>query len=53
MDIRVFTLEVTAYKGNATALVTGEMDPKDNALRPTRYAEGIVYEGDSFLRGRN
>jgi sarcosine oxidase subunit beta len=33
-------------------LVTGLMDPEDNPLRPTRYAEGIVYEGDSFLRGR-
>jgi sarcosine oxidase subunit beta len=35
------------------SLVTGEMDPQDNLLRPTRYAEGIVYEGDSFLRGRH
>jgi sarcosine oxidase subunit beta len=34
-------------------LVTGEMQPEENALRPTRYAEGIVYEGDSFLRGRH
>jgi sarcosine oxidase subunit beta len=34
-------------------LVTGEMKPEDNLLRPTRYAEGIVYEGDSFLRGRH
>jgi sarcosine oxidase subunit beta len=34
-------------------LVTGEMDPQDNALRPTRYAEGIIYEGGSFLRGRH
>ena len=34
-------------------LVTGVMDPADNLLRPTRYAEGIVYEGDSFLRGRH
>jgi hypothetical protein len=34
-------------------LVTGAMDPQDNALRPTRYAEGIFYEGDSFLRGRH
>jgi sarcosine oxidase subunit beta len=33
-------------------LVTGEMRPGDNPLRPTRYAEGIVYHGDSFLRGR-
>jgi sarcosine oxidase subunit beta len=34
-------------------LVTGEIKPEDNPLRPTRYAEGIVYEGDSFLRGRH
>ena len=34
-------------------LVTGEMRPEDNLLRPTRYAEGVVYEGDSFLRGRH
>lgn len=34
-------------------LVTGVMDPQANLLRPTRYAEGIVYEGDSFLRGRH
>jgi sarcosine oxidase subunit beta len=34
-------------------LVTGEMPPEDNLLRPTRYAEGITYEGDSFLRGRH
>jgi sarcosine oxidase subunit beta len=33
-------------------LVIGAMDPKENALRPTRYAEGIVHQGDSFLRGR-
>jgi len=32
-------------------LVTGEMEPEDNILRPTRYDEGIVLEGDSFLRG--
>jgi glycine/D-amino acid oxidase-like deaminating enzyme len=32
-------------------LVTGEMDPQDNILRPTRYEEGIVLEGGSFLRG--
>jgi sarcosine oxidase subunit beta len=32
-------------------LVTGEMDPQENILRPTRYAEGIVLEGGSFLRG--
>jgi sarcosine oxidase subunit beta len=34
-------------------LVTGAMGPQDNPLRPTRYAEGIVFEGDSFLRGRH
>jgi len=34
-------------------LVTGAMDPQDNPLRPTRYEEGIVVEGDSFLRGRH
>jgi sarcosine oxidase subunit beta len=34
-------------------LVTGAMAPGDNPLRPTRYSEGIVYEGDSFLRGRH
>ncbi|MFC2030861.1 NAD(P)/FAD-dependent oxidoreductase [Chloroflexota bacterium] len=34
-------------------LVTGAMAAQDNPLRPTRYAEGIVYEGDSFLRGRH
>jgi sarcosine oxidase subunit beta len=40
--------------GRRTArLVTGEMAPEDNLLRPTRYAEGVVYEGDSFLRGRH
>jgi len=32
-------------------LVTGKMKPKDNPLRPTRYAEGIMLEGSSFLRG--
>jgi len=32
-------------------LVTGAMDPQDNILRPTRYEEGIVLEGGSFLRG--
>jgi sarcosine oxidase subunit beta len=34
-------------------LVTGQMAPEDNLLRPTRYAEGVVYKGDSFLRGRH
>jgi len=32
-------------------LVTGAMDPQENILRPTRYEEGIVLEGGSFLRG--
>ncbi|MGD2028266.1 MAG: FAD-binding oxidoreductase [Anaerolineales bacterium] len=32
-------------------LVTGKMNPEENLLRPTRYAEGIVLEGSSFLRG--
>ncbi len=35
------------------ALVTGEMPAGLNALRPTRYAEGITYAGDSFLRGHH
>jgi sarcosine oxidase subunit beta len=34
-------------------LMTGVMDPQDNALRPTRYAEGVVSAGDSFLRGHH
>jgi len=34
-------------------LVTGAMDPMDNPLRFSRYEEGIVVEGDSFLRGRH
>jgi len=32
-------------------LVTGAMDPQENILRPTRYEEGIILEGGSFLRG--
>jgi sarcosine oxidase subunit beta len=32
-------------------LVTGKMKPEQNILRPTRYEEGIVLEGGSFLRG--
>lgn len=32
-------------------LISGKMKPEDNPLRPTRYAEGIVLEGSSFLRG--
>ena len=34
-------------------LATGKLDPKENALRLTRYAEGIVSTGDSFLRGHH
>lgn len=32
-------------------LVTGKIRPEENLLRPTRFAEGIVLEGSSFLRG--
>jgi len=32
-------------------LVTGAIEPEDNILRPTRYAEGIVLESGSFLSG--
>ena len=34
-------------------LVSGEMDPQENPLRPTRYQEGVQLEGGSFLRGRH
>ena len=34
-------------------LVTGEMRPEENPLRPTRYQEGVIHRGDSFLRGRH
>ena len=34
-------------------LVTGQMRPEDNPLRPTRFAEGPATVGDSFLRGRH
>jgi len=34
-------------------LVTGVMDQTENPLRFSRYEEGIVVEGDSFLRGRH
>ena len=37
----------------ATALITGELPASQNPLRPTRYAEGITYTGDSFLRGHH
>jgi sarcosine oxidase subunit beta len=30
-------------------LVTGEMDPKDNPLRPTRYKEGIGKKGKTLM----
>jgi sarcosine oxidase subunit beta len=33
-------------------LVVGEMANQDNPLRLSRYEEGLVTEGDSFLRGR-
>jgi sarcosine oxidase subunit beta len=36
-----------------TDLVTGAMGPQDNPLRFSRYEEGVVIEGDSFLRGRH
>ena len=32
-------------------LITGRMDNQDNPLRPSRYEEGIVAEGSSFLSG--
>ena len=39
--------------GRRTArLITGEMKPEENLLRLSRFEEGIVIEGDSFLRGR-
>jgi sarcosine oxidase subunit beta len=34
-------------------LVTGDMRPEENPLRPTRFAEGIMHQGNSFLRGRH
>lgn len=34
-------------------LITGAMQPGENPLRPTRYEEGAVVQGDSFLRGRH
>ncbi|MCX6028067.1 MAG: FAD-binding oxidoreductase [Chloroflexi bacterium] len=34
-------------------LATGVLAPQQNALRPTRYAEGITTTGDSFLRGHH
>jgi sarcosine oxidase, subunit beta len=34
-------------------LATGKLAPRQNPLRPTRYAEGITYTGDSFLRGHH
>ena len=33
-------------------LYTGILKPVNNPLRPTRYDEGLVLEGSSFLRGR-
>jgi len=44
---------LSAASGKRVAdLVTGAMDPRDNPLRLSRYEEGIVVAGDSFLRGR-
>jgi sarcosine oxidase subunit beta len=34
-------------------LITGELAPNQNPLRPTRFEEGIVSQGQSFLRGRH
>lgn len=34
-------------------LVTGQMKPVDNPLRLSRFAEGLVSTGGSFLRGRH
>lgn len=34
-------------------LVIGQIEPKDNPLRLSRFAEGAVSTGDSFLRGRH
>jgi sarcosine oxidase, subunit beta len=36
-----------------SGLVAGTLAPQQNLLRPTRYAEGITYVGDSFLRGHH
>ena len=34
-------------------LITGQMKPEENALRLSRFEEGLVQTGDSFLRGRH
>ena len=34
-------------------LITGRMKPEENALRLSRFEEGLVQTGDSFLRGRH
>jgi sarcosine oxidase subunit beta len=34
-------------------LVRGELRNEDNPLRVSRFAEGLVATGDSFLRGRH
>ena len=34
-------------------LVTGRLSPQANLLRPTRFAEGVVQTGGSFLRGHH
>ena len=45
---------LSAAAGRRVAdLVTGELPAGQNPLRPTRYAEGITYSGDSFLRGHH
>jgi sarcosine oxidase subunit beta len=36
-----------------TDLITGKLSPDQNPLRPSRYEEGILLEGSSFLRGRD
>jgi sarcosine oxidase, subunit beta len=34
-------------------LITGNLDPLDNPLRPTRFQEGLITASASFLRGRH
>ncbi len=59
-DVPGFTLNCGYWAGvmlspaagkRVADLVIGEMEPQENILRPTRYEEGIVLEGGSFLRG--
>jgi len=35
------------------SIVSGALPPGQNPLRPTRYAEGVISSGDSFLRGHH